>query len=188
LNKDHGSDGKLADKPISIRDLLLTIPLFKDLNELQMRRLIEIGDRQHIEEQQILFNEGDPGDAFYIILSGSVEVFLAKLDKHLATLKAGAFFGEVALMLNIPRTASIQTLEDTILFSLNRSKFEQFLQEYPEVAELIIQELGSHQQELANRHEELRQKGLMTPEEDDLDLVKWVRKRFQNLFFNQQAI
>ena len=66
--------------------------------------------------------------------SGSVKAFVEKLNKPLATLQAGQFFGELALMLEIPRTATVQALEDTILFVINNKGFKKILQEHPDLA------------------------------------------------------
>lgn len=169
-------------KPLAIRDLLRQVTYFHNFTDLELRQLIEIGYRKRLGESSILFREGDPGDAFYIILSGSVEVFVEKLDKRLTTLETGNFFGELSLMLGIPRTASVRALEDTILFVINNKGFEKLLHEQPELAEIIIEELGKHQEELAERQQQLRSMGLVDAAEDDKNPVAWVRKRLNNLF------
>ncbi len=172
----------LLTKTLSIRDLLQKVKYFENFTELELRQLIEIGHRQRLEKSRVLFNEGELGDTFYIILSGSVEIFVAKINKHLANLKAGDFFGELALLLGIPRTASVRALEPTILFVINRQGFEKLLREPSELAEVIIQELGKHQEELAQRQKQLREMGLIDAEEDDAHLIAWVRKRLNRLF------
>jgi potassium-dependent mechanosensitive channel len=169
-------------KPLSIRDLLRQVTYFQNLTELELRQLIEIGYRKRLLESNILFREGDPGDAFYIILSGSVEVYVEKLNKRLTTLQTGKFFGELSLMLGIPRTATVRALEDTILFVINNKSFEKLLHEQPEVAEAIVQELSKHQEELSERQQQLRAMGLVDAAEDDKNPVAWVRKRLKNLF------
>ena len=169
-------------KPLSIRYLLHKVTYFQTFTELELRRLIELGYRKRLQASEILFREGDPGDAFYIILSGSVEVFAEKLNKHLTTLEAGKFLGELSLMLGIPRTATVRALKDTILFVLNNKGFETLLQEQPELSEVIVQELGKYQEELAERQQQLRELGLVDEAEDDKNPVTWVRKRLKKLF------
>jgi small-conductance mechanosensitive channel len=171
-----------SSKPLALRDLLRQVTYFQNFTDLELRQLIEIGYRKRLLTSEILFREGDPGDAFYIILSGSVEVFVQKLNKYLTTLEAGQFFGELSLMLGIPRTATIRALEDTILFAINNRGFESLLQEQPDLAEVIIQELGKHQEELSERQQQLREMGLVDAAEDDKNPVAWVRKRLKNLF------
>lgn len=167
---------------LSIRDLLQEVVYFSNFNELELRQLIEIGHRQYLRISEVLFRENDPGDTFYIILSGSVEVFIESLDKSLKILVPGDFFGEFALMLGVPRTASIRALENTVLFSINKTNFEQLLHENPDLCEVIIQELGNHQEELAQRRQELRNKGLLSDTEDDTNLLVWVRNRLKKIF------
>ncbi|MEM7553089.1 MAG: cyclic nucleotide-binding domain-containing protein, partial [Cyanobacteria bacterium P01_A01_bin.84] len=169
-------------KKLSLRNLLRQVSYFHSFNDLDLRKLIEIGYRQQIKESKILFHENDPGDAFYLILSGKVEVFVAKINKHLATLGKAQFFGELALMLAIPRTATVRALEDTTLFVISHQGFEQLLKGNLELAEEIINELGKHQEELASRQRQLRQMGLINESEDDANLVNWVRKRLKNVF------
>jgi CRP-like cAMP-binding protein len=85
-------------------------------------------------------------------------------------------------MLGIPRTATVRALKDTILFEINNKGFEKLLQEQPELAEVIVQELGKYQEELAERQQQLREMGLVDASEDDNNPVAWVRKRLKNLF------
>ncbi|MEM9924889.1 MAG: cyclic nucleotide-binding domain-containing protein [Cyanobacteria bacterium P01_D01_bin.50] len=169
-------------KNSSLRTLLRQVTYFQNFNDLDLRKLMEIGYRRQIKESQILFNENDPGDAFYIILSGKVEVFVAKINKHLTTLGKAQFFGELALMLAIPRTATVRALEDTTLFVINNQAFETFLKGNSELAEEIINELAKHQEELTSRQQQLRQMGLIDESEDDVNPVIWVRKRIRKVF------
>lgn len=96
--------------------MLWEVDYFQDFNEIEIRKLIESGYRKNLEKEQILFKENEIGDTFYIILSGKVEVFVEKINKHLNYLKAGSFFGELSLMLGMPRTATVKAVEPTILF------------------------------------------------------------------------
>ena len=169
-------------KQLSLSDLMRQIVYFKNLNDIELRKLIEAGYRQRLGASQILFRENDPGDAFYIILSGSVEVFVEKINKHLTNLIAGQFFGELALMLGIPRTATVRALEETFVFAINKAGFQKLLEEHPEFYEQIVKELAKHQEELTARQKQLREMGLVDAAEDDQNPVVWVRKRLINLF------
>jgi CRP-like cAMP-binding protein len=113
-----------------------------------------------------------------MILSGSVEVFVEAIDKHLNNLGSGEFFGELSLMLGIPRTASVRALEETILFAINK----EILTEQQDLSEQIIQQIVKHKEELSERHQQLREMELLDAAEDDENPVEWVRKRLKNLF------
>ena len=166
---------------LSIKELLSKVEYFKTLDDLHIRKLIEIGTLKQLKHNEILFKENDPGDAFYIILSGSVEIFTETLNKTLAILHKGDFFGELALMLGIPRTASVKAQQETILFSINNQQFDQLLKDYPELSERIIEELTKNQEELYQRRQELKEKGLLKTEEEDSNIIDWVRHRLQSI-------
>lgn len=171
-----------AYSAISVRDILRKNPYFANLNPLELRKLIEMGYQKKLDKDKILFNEGETGDSFYIILSGSVDVFVPKINKHLVTLRAGDIFGELALILGIPRTASVKTLEKTRLFVIDKVGFQKLLQEQSNFAEVIFEELSQHQEELSQRQQQLREMGLISEEEDDVNVMNWLRKRLNNIF------
>lgn len=168
-------------KSLSIRDLLRQVVYFQGFTNLELREFIEIGYRKRLHPEDVLFEEGDPGDAFYIILSGSVDVYVRKINKHLATLGAGKFFGELSLMLGIPRTAAVIAKEETILFTINNRGFKKLLRENAGLAEVIVKELSKHQQELSERRKQLQEMGL-DEQDDSKNVVDWVRKRVKKLF------
>ncbi len=167
---------------VSLSHTLRQISYFENLNELQLRQLIEQGCRKTLSPGDILFQEGEPGDAFYIVIFGKVEVYVERLDRQLKLLDAGSFFGELALMLGVPRTASVRALEPTILFKLDRFQFERLLCQHPELYDAIVAGLERHKSELARRQQELRSLGLVDVDEDDKNPIDWVKKRFKNLF------
>jgi len=169
-------------KPSSLSGLLREVTYFEHLTDLELRQLIEVGYRHRLRPQEFLFRENDPGDAFYMILSGSLEVFVEAIDKHLTILGAGKFLGELSLMLGIPRTASVRALEETILFAINKEGFQKILTERPDLSEQIIQEIVKHKEELSQRQQELREMELIDAGEDDQNPVDWVRKRLQKIF------
>ena len=169
-------------KEVSIIEMLKSITYFQSFNELDMRKLIEVGYRKKLYNSEILFEENSEGDAFYIILSGQVEIFVSKINKHLTFLKDGEFFGELSLMLGIPRTATVKAVEETILFVINRQGFEKLLKQSPQLSEIIINELSQRKQELLQREKYLKELGLLDHEKDDQNLVQWIRKRWKKIF------
>ncbi|MEO6861630.1 MAG: mechanosensitive ion channel domain-containing protein [Microcoleus sp.] len=171
-----------AKKRSSLSCLLREVQYFETLTDLELRQLIEVGYRQRLQPQEFLFHENDPGDAFYLILSGSVEVFVEAIDKHLNNLGTGQFLGELSLILGIPRTASVRALEETILFAINKDGFQKVLTERPDLSEQIVQEIVKHKEELSERQQLLREMELIDAAEDDENPVEWVRQRLKNLF------
>ncbi len=91
------------------------------------RTLTEMADQMVAETwepgQQVI-REGDPGDRFYLIREGSVVVKQGPEQREIARLHAGDFFGETALLTGQPRNATVEPLEPTILYSLDKEKFQ----------------------------------------------------------------
>jgi len=82
--------------------------------------------REQLPAGHTVFRFGDPGDSAYVIESGSVEVLSAGV-RRIATLAAGALFGEVALLDQQPRTATVRTLEPTVLVCIDRGHVNELL-------------------------------------------------------------
>lgn len=85
-----------------------------------------------------VFSQGQKGDAFYIVYKGSVNINVRQwlvLSKRIATLKEGDFLGEIALISDEPRTASVVAAEPTMLFTLIADDFKFVLAENPAAAE-----------------------------------------------------
>jgi len=124
--------------------LLHQVPLFKHLSEEQLTRLSEICNRKGFKAGTVLFREKEPGDVFYIIVSGSVKVFTSNAvgeEKILSVFQAGDNFGELSLIDGKPRSASAQVLEDSMFLTLRGSEFIQLLKAYPDMSLTIMQEL-----------------------------------------------
>ena len=160
----------------TLRELLRRVSYFENCGDLELREVIEYGYRQLFPSDQIVCLENEPGESFYLILSGSVEVFSQRADKYIATLHAGEFFGEISLLMGTPRTASIRTLEDTILFVVDRNDLQTLLVNHPNLADQIAQKLSE-------RQDSLRNLGLLT---DTTDLqetpLERIRKQINTIF------
>ncbi len=114
---------------------LAAVPIFAELpaaaREMVASRLaVELYDAG-----QTVFYEGDPGDRFFVIARGKVEVVSGSgpSERSLAVLADGDFFGELALLPGAPRAATTRTLQPTVLLALPKRDFERLLDEHPEV-------------------------------------------------------
>jgi len=101
--------------------LLRTVPILAPLPEPILERLAFALVKVPAPAGTVVFREGDEGDRFYIVESGSVEV--ERGGKVLNVLGPGAMFGEIALLQDVPRTATVTALEDTVLQALERDEF-----------------------------------------------------------------
>jgi MFS family permease len=102
-------------------DLVRRLPLFQPLALPTLERLASNLTSQHVEANVTVITEGEEGDLFYLIASGSVRV--TRHGRELAVLGVGDGFGEIALLRDVPRTASVETLEETRLLALDRDSF-----------------------------------------------------------------
>jgi MFS family permease len=101
--------------------LLRGIPLFAPLPPPVIERLASTAARVEVPAGAVVFAQGDPGDRFYAIASGRVEV---EVDgRRVREQAAGDWFGEIALLRDVPRTASVRALEDLELVALERDDF-----------------------------------------------------------------
>ena len=82
-----------------------------------------------------VFRQGDPGDRFYIIVRGRVQVI--RHENVVATLEDGDCFGEVALVTNLPRNATLRVVTPAVLLTLSRESFQQILRESPRTQDRI---------------------------------------------------
>jgi potassium-dependent mechanosensitive channel len=165
----------------SLRAMLGQISYFKTWSAPQIRHLIETGCPKRLIPNEILFEEGEPGDSFYIVLAGRVEVYSDRINKQLAILGPGQFLGELSLILGVPRTASVRALDHCRLFVIHQPGFETLLAENPQLGEAIMEELAHHQEELRLRRTQMLEMGILDSEDDPNPLV-WARHRLQKLF------
>lgn len=99
------------------------------LAELPGERLHDLAKRMTREEVpagRTVVSEGEPGDRFYVILSGMMSVASEALGPR-AVLRPGEYFGEVALTMDVPRTASVRALTPATVASCDRATFDEYL-------------------------------------------------------------
>ncbi|MFW6358626.1 MAG: cyclic nucleotide-binding domain-containing protein [Chroococcales cyanobacterium] len=168
---------------INIFEVLKTIPYFQNFSDAEIRNLANRGDKKIVREGQYLFREGDAGDAFFILLEGSVGIYVDKLNKHIRDLGKGSFFGEMSLLLKMPRTASVKTNTDTLLFVLTSENLQEILASNTNLMEAVIEKMGEYQAELASRKDLLKEAGLIDDEESFVKSpLNWVRHRMISIF------
>jgi trk system potassium uptake protein TrkA len=115
--------------------MLRKVEFFTPLTVGQIEQVLPHVRLYSYEKGETVFKQGDPGDAFYIIHTGSVEVRLKKgffsFSQTVAVMPAGAFFGEMALISSEPRSASIVCAEHSQLFCLVAADFQFILNGNP---------------------------------------------------------
>ncbi|MEM9538244.1 MAG: cyclic nucleotide-binding domain-containing protein [Cyanobacteria bacterium P01_E01_bin.42] len=174
VETNHNGRNRLLEQLKQVR-------YFANFSDDKLQQLIALGNRQVLEKDAILFREEEPGESFYLILQGSVKVYVEQLDRFLTNLSAGEFFGELSLLLGVPRTATVKALEETALFALDREGLQNFLQDYPEIGSDIAKKLCDRQAELEERKQLLKAAGILEDEESfNQNPLNWIRNRLFN--------
>ena len=117
--------------------VLRTVPLFASFPEEQLRALATLVTRRSASRGSIIVAAGDPTDSLYIILSGRFKVMMSDAEGKeviLSILSGGEFFGEMGLIDDAPRSASVVAIEPCELLVLNRRDFKKCMTENAEMA------------------------------------------------------
>jgi CRP-like cAMP-binding protein len=110
---------------IMVSQFFSSAPVFRDISESVVHLFTAKGKIESFEKDQIIFKQGDPGDGFYLLLRGSVGVSVN--GRPIARIQQGGFFGEVSMIADVPRTATIYALEGTQILKINRDAFWEIL-------------------------------------------------------------
>jgi MFS family permease len=127
-----GIDASVA-VPAARLALLRSLPIFAPLSAPSLEQVASLLIPIEAPSGTEIVRQGDPGDRFYIIESGRVTV--SKNGRQVATLEGGDFFGEIALLRKIPRTATVTAQTDTRLYALERDDFLEAVTGHPQSAE-----------------------------------------------------
>jgi CRP/FNR family cyclic AMP-dependent transcriptional regulator len=126
--------------------LLAMVPLFRRLDERELRKLAEEVDEVSFKSGEVIFHEFDQGDALYVVESGDVRIWVHDDDVKqitLSELKAGDFFGELSVLDKGERSANATAATDCVLHRLRRDDFHEFLLGHSYVAVDLVCEMGS---------------------------------------------
>lgn len=131
------------DEPARV---LSRVPLFAGLDRVALAKLVAHFERVKFHAGEVVFREGDPGDAFYVVLDGtfsdSVGSAEAGVDRRLATRGPGATFGDIALLSNRPRSTTVHAETAGEVLRLARGRFLGLVAQEPAVALAIAATLS----------------------------------------------
>jgi CRP-like cAMP-binding protein len=105
---------------------LSRIGLFAALPGETLTKLADRMRRDEVASGTVVVREGEPGDRFYVLLSGIAAVSQQSLGQR-SVLRAGEFFGEVALAMDVPRTATVTAMMPCVVASCDRETFDELL-------------------------------------------------------------
>lgn len=125
---------------------LRQVELFSGLDSSVVEQIASVARPREFDKGELLFVEGDVGDALLILVSGSVTVFRTSPDGEragLTVLEPPEVLGEIALLDGASRSASVEATEPTVVLSLSRGEFFGLLRNQPAVLEPLVRQLGS---------------------------------------------
>jgi CRP/FNR family transcriptional regulator, cyclic AMP receptor protein len=125
---------------------LKKIPIFSSLSEPHLEELSEIALEKTYRKNQVIFDQGDPGNSLIVVLTGLVKISLVDSNNHefiIKTFSTNDFFGEMALLDGGLRSATATAVEDTRALIIFRDNFIGLIQKTPSVALGMLTELSN---------------------------------------------
>jgi CRP-like cAMP-binding protein len=124
---------------------LKTVSFFNKLSHRQLKTVSDTVFERKYEVDELIFEEGQPGASLFLILDGKVAIEMCREDHTttLAILEKGAFFGEMALLNEAPRSANARSVERTYTLALYRNDLSRLIQRDPQTACQIYRALAS---------------------------------------------
>jgi CRP/FNR family cyclic AMP-dependent transcriptional regulator len=126
--------------------MLKNIPLFSVLADEELDAISRLAVTRNYPKNSVIINEGDHTDSLYVILSGKVKIFLTddqQKEVIVAIQREGDYFGELALLDEAPRSASVMTMEPCSLLIVSRGAFERHLASDPKLAISLMRGLAA---------------------------------------------
>jgi CRP/FNR family transcriptional regulator, cyclic AMP receptor protein len=125
-------------------ELLRRVPYFAEIEPAKLKLLAFMSERVAFDPGKRLFRQGDPGDAAYLIISGEAEVTAETPTGPvvLATLGANEIVGDMAILGDVPRTATVRAKSRLITLRISKEPFMRMVREFPSMAVSMMQELA----------------------------------------------
>jgi CRP/FNR family transcriptional regulator, cyclic AMP receptor protein len=121
-------------------ELIKRVPLFSHCSKKELGMVAQIADEIDLPEGKTLMREGDRGREFFVLVDGNAEV--RKQGRKLNSLGTGDFFGEIALVSQRPRTATVTTTSPVRALVVTEQSFRSLLDRAPDVQRKVLQALA----------------------------------------------
>ena len=142
--------------------VLRRIPLFARIEPAKLKLLAFTSDRVTYEQDQVVFSQGDEGDAAFVIIDGQADILVDTPQGSLSVAKVqkNDFVGEIAILCEVPRTATVKALSRLDTLRIDKEQFFKLMSEFPElsveVMRVLAQRLADTTEELADARKQLR--------------------------------
>ena len=131
-------------------DLIKSVPLFARCSKKELAEIAGLADELELPEGKQLIRQGERGREFFVLLDGIVDV--SRDGGSVDTMAAGDFFGEIALVSNVPRTATVTALSPIRLLVITDRDFRAFLEHSPDVQLKVLEALAERLAQLQAEH------------------------------------
>jgi CRP-like cAMP-binding protein len=121
-------------------DLLKRVPLFAGCSKSELQKLAAVADEIDLRNGRELTREGRPGREFFVLIDGTVEV--TQGSHKVGELAGGDWFGEIALLTNAPRTATVTATSPVRVLVITDRAFRQVVEVTPSIAVKILERVG----------------------------------------------
>jgi CRP/FNR family cyclic AMP-dependent transcriptional regulator len=121
-------------------ELLQGVPLFASCSKAELERIASLADELDLAEGATLIREGERGREFLVVVDGTVRV--TKRGRTVRDLGSGDFIGEIALISDVPRTATVTATSPVRLLVVTDRAFRGLIEEMPSIATKVLQSLG----------------------------------------------
>jgi CRP/FNR family transcriptional regulator, cyclic AMP receptor protein len=125
-------------------DFLKYVPIFSELNDSTIEQISKIGIRKTFKKDSVVLFEHETGSALFVIVEGKVKISRVSDDGReviLTILNDSDFFGEMAILDGLSRSANVTAMEDSELYIIQRNDFTALLQTHPEISIALLKEL-----------------------------------------------
>jgi len=129
------------------KEILKTIDVLSFFHESTLERLAQESKEIPLKPEAVVFNEGDPGSAMYIVLEGEISIFQG--DKSLTSMVPGMFFGEMSLIESRPRTAGARALVSSVLLEISETQFQEYFATQPRALMAIMKTLSARSRKIS---------------------------------------
>jgi CRP/FNR family cyclic AMP-dependent transcriptional regulator len=129
-------------------EALKRAPLFEGLSKKELTQLARVSEDMEVPEGTALTREGEIGHEFFVIIDGETQV--KRKGRSLGTRSSGDFIGEIALLEQVPRTATVTAKTPLRVFVLTSKDFHHLLEENPKVERKVLRALAKRVADLAN--------------------------------------
>lgn len=126
-------------------DYLRNTPVFSGLDDTELGEIVPLVVKRKLKNGTVIFHEGDPGSAFFLVKQGRVKIYKAAPDGReqvISILGDGQIFGDVPVFDGGPYPATAATMVETEIYQVKRDEFEEFLRRHPDVAMKLLKMLG----------------------------------------------